>query len=322
MGKGIPEATTASLAVRLLLLLMPPMIAVLLYLDGQVYSPDLLELGQAGTSTAAPANLFPARLAGMDRAGPVRRFDKENLYEYINGHAEYFIGAGFRGLAVGEFGADGDGQPRLVVNLYDLGNALNAFGVLVNEVGNQESAEVGALGFGGSQGLNFVRGPFYVQLSLYDPALDPLAAAREMDARLARHAGNSDLAFHFPALGRATATRYVREYYHGMDFLNGVLERSFERDGETLRAFLVVASETAIRDLTFALERFLDDEGIEAVPVTRHGMKFVTVADPYEGEWFYVDLKHRFLGVYASLDDGLAADVAEFADGLTASPPP
>jgi len=61
---------------------------------------------------------LPASLGGRQRVGAPRPFSRDTLYEYVNGHAEYYLSAGFEGLAVGEYGADAQGQPSLVVNLW------------------------------------------------------------------------------------------------------------------------------------------------------------------------------------------------------------
>ena len=117
MEKATVESPTAPPAVRLLLIVLLPIIALLLYLDGQVYDPDLLDFGPANSAGKADPQLFPDRIAGLERSGQIRWFDKGNLYEYINGHAEYFIGAGFQALSVGEYGADRDSEPKVVINL-------------------------------------------------------------------------------------------------------------------------------------------------------------------------------------------------------------
>ena len=97
-----PESPTAPPLVRALLIALLPILALLFYLDGQNYDPGLVDF-QSGEATAfsPAADLFPETIAGLTRTGQIRRFGKDDLYEYINGHADYFIGAGFRGLAVG-----------------------------------------------------------------------------------------------------------------------------------------------------------------------------------------------------------------------------
>jgi hypothetical protein len=319
MSRTNPLSPTAPAPVRWLLLLMLPLIALGLYLDGQHYDPGLLTLQPGSASPGAAAAPLPERLAGLARAGPLRAYTKDNLYEYINGHAEYFIGAGFQGLAVGDYGAGADGQPRLVVNLYDLGRPLNAFGVLVNEAGQQEAVTVGTLGFGNDQGVNFIHGPWYAQVSRFDPAVDAVAAARELAGTLADASPAGDLALRFPDLGTAGATRFVREFYHGWEFLNNVLERDFRRDDKDFKAFLVSAEGPRIGELVTTLEAFLQDEAIPLVHRERNGLSFRAVSDRYEGDWFFVPLEGRLLGVFAPLDDTLADAIAAFATG---DPPP
>jgi hypothetical protein len=318
MTDPLAQSPTAPAAVRLLLLGLLPLIAGLLYLDGQRFDTGLLDLS-AGAPGAA-TDPFPDRVAGLERAGPVRHFDKDNLYEYINGHAEYFIGAGFRTLAVGEYGTGADGQPRVVVNLYDLGTALNAFGVLANEAGDREPEAVGALAFRSGQGVDFIQGPYYAQVSLFDPGLPALETARELAAHLAPRAGGTELAFGFPDLGEVGETRFVREYYRGMEFLNRVLERSFVRDGREIQTFLVSGPDAEIAGIREALLGFLDEEGIAHRTRDEEGLRFQEVQDPYEGEWFFLALPERLVGVFAPLDASLSEDLRRFADQLAGPP--
>ncbi len=312
MGKSNTESPTAPTVIRLLLVALLPLIALLLYLDGQVYDPDLLDFRKAATGGGSSTDLFPDRIAGLDRAGQLRRFDKDNLYEYINGHAEYFIGAGFRALTVGEYGAGDDGQPRVVVNLYDMGGALNAFGVLANEADDQAPVDVATLGFRGSQGVNFIHGPYYVQVSLFDPGLEPLAAAQDMAEFVAEKATAAELVFRFPNLGAVKSTRFVREYYRGMEFFNNVVERTFERDGKEIPVFVISGLAAEIRALEQLLTGFLTDDGISFEVVERNGLRFVEVEDPYEGNWYFVRLEEQLVGAYAPLDDGMVEAMSAF----------
>jgi len=311
------ESPTAPPALRLLLIALLPLMAALLYLDGQTYQPDLLQF-EPGAAAPDHSDLFPDRLGGLERAGPVRRYDEDTLYEYINGHAEYFIGAGFAGLSVGEYGAGADDQPSLVVNLYDMGNALNAFGVLVNEAGSGAPVDdVGALAFAAGSGVNFIQGPYYAQLNLFGARAEPLAAARELAARLARDSAGGELAFRFPDFGEVLATRFVREYYRGMEFFNRVLERDYRRDGEIFQAFVIPADEREVRDTARALTAFLDEDGIAYSRSEANGLTFTQVRDPYEGDWFFVPLKSRLIGVYAPLKHDLIEAVGEFAGDVS-----
>ncbi len=311
MSRPTAASPSAPAPVRALLLLVLPLIAVLLYLDGQRYDPGLLSFKAEPAGTAGIA--FPERVAGLQRFGQLRRYGADNLYEYINGHAEYFIGAGFTGLSVGEYGDDGNGQPKAVINLYHMGTALNAFGVLVDELGDRPSVDVGALGFRSGQGIGFIHGPYYAQISLFDPGLDALAVGGDMAAALAGALDAKELAFRFPDFGPVQSTQFVREYYRGMEFFNKVLERSFRRGESSLQVFQISGGPDQIIALKDSLFRFLDEDGIPHRTEERHGLAFHLVQDPYEGEWFFVVLPGQFLGVYAPLADDLLSVISRFA---------
>lgn len=317
MRHPVAESPTAPFGVRLALIALLPVIAALLYLEGQDFDPGLLQLRPGSSASPGP---FPKQLAALPMTGPARRYDKDNLYEYINGHAEHFIGAGFQGLSVGEYGMDAEGQPQVVINLYDMGTPINAFGLLVGEAGERKSADVGALGFTTGKGVSFIQGPYYVQLSLFDPALPALDLARELASKLPAQTENTDLAFSFPRLGEVVETRFIREYYRGIDFLNNVLERTFDRDGQKLDAFLITGTEDRIRALAGALANFLSAEGIAFRTLDRQGLQFHAVEDPYEGNWFFVALPGRLLGVFAPFDDALVEEIRRFGQPTRTEP--
>jgi hypothetical protein len=316
MSAPAPESPTAPLSVRVLLIALLPVLALLIYLDGQRYVPDLVDFQTQDLETSPSASLFPEAIAGLVRMGQIRHFGKDDLYEYINGHAEYFIGAGFRGLGVGEFAVPGSQQPNLVVNLYDMGTPLNAFGVLVDEAGDQQSVEVGTLGFKSDRGLSFIHGPLYVQMSLFDNPTSPLETARFMAAILAETVDRADLAFRFPELGVTKSTRFVREYYRGVEFLNNVLERTFERNTTEIQVFMVSGTPRAIQTLMTSFTEFFAGEGIVQQPIRHNGLTFYKVEDPYEGEWFYLPLEEQLIGVYTPLDEGIAAEMQAYAEDL------
>jgi hypothetical protein len=313
MVKPVADSPTAPFGIRLALIALLPLLALAVYLDGQYYDPDLITLAPRKSGTAPTPDLFPDTIAGLHRAGQLRRFDKDNLYEYINGHAEYFIGAGFHALAVGEYGDVGDGQPALVVNLYDLTAPLNAFGVLVDEAGDREPVDVGSMGFRSGQGLSFIHGPFYVQMRLFDDALSTDAAGADMARSLAEQAEDPGLAFQFPDLGEVTSTRFVKEDYRGLEFLSNVLERGFERNGEAFQAFLIHGSEAEIVALVAAFEAFFEEDEMSYRRIDRNGLELFRVEDPYEGEWFFVPLRGSLVGAYTQLDEELIAAIEKFA---------
>lgn len=313
MAKTVAASPTAPLGIRILLMALLPLIALAVYVDGQFYDPDLTDFAASRDGTESKGLAIPETLAGLSRFGQTRRFDEETLYEYINGHAEYFLGAGFRGLRVIEYGDSGNGQPTLVINLYDMGAALNAFGVLIDEAGDQTAVDIGAMGFANGRGLTFIQGRYYVQVTVFDDDTSAQRAGMALAEALDDQTDDNALAFSFPDLGEVRSTRYVKEDYRGLEFLNGVLERELDRDGKEIQVFLVQASTDEIAALVQAFETFFAEDEMPYTLVERDGLAFYAVDDPYEGEWFFVPSGDRLIGVYAPLDDDLAAEIGAFA---------
>jgi hypothetical protein len=222
-------------------------------------------------------------------------------------------------LAVAEYGPPG--RPSLVVNLYDLGAPLNAFGVLADEAGDREPLELGSLGFAVGKGASFIQGPYYVQISLFDPAIAVLEAGRPLAEALARQAPAAGLVFRFPELGPVKATRYIKESYHGLDFLSQVLERSFARpQGEELRVFLISGEPARIQGLVAAFETQFRQDRIPVQRLDDAGLSYYLVTDPYEGDWFFLPVEGRLLGVYGPLDVELKTTLRAWADVDRAAP--
>ena len=165
--------------------------------------------------------------------------------------------------------------------------------------------------------MNFIHGPYYVQLTLFSDGADPLAAAAAMAGHLEERIQGAELAFRFPDLGEVKATRFVREDYHGLEFFDRVIERGFERDGVEINAFVISGTAAEITTVKDSLSAFLSDDGIPFETIERGGLRPVVVDDPYEGSWFYLPLmgegSGQLLGVYADLDEGMVEALSEFA---------
>jgi hypothetical protein len=297
-----------SAPVRLALLGLPPLLAGALYWQAQHYDHGLVELRPQGGTSAQTAlgNHLPASLGERQRVGAPRPFSRDTLYEYVNGHAEYYINAGFDGLVVGEYGADAQGQPALVVNLWDMGKPLHAFGVLMDEAGADAAPLEGdVLGFRTVSGLSLAHGRYYVQVNSYAPGVEPAAHVADLVRALGPADQGGAAALQFPALGRVLGTRFVKEGYRGLDMLANVLVRRFERDGAEIEAFLIQGSPTQIGAIDRQLQAFLDAEGIPRDVVAVGGHTISRVNDRYEGDWLYAAAGDRFIGVFAPLEPGV-----------------
>lgn len=319
----------APLIYRLLLVCLLPCIAIILYVRGQYYDPALIdfktaaELAVPGGTVSAPAaadNLSGEKslpvaeaktLSGFRQIGRERHYTKDNLYEHVDGHAEYFIGAGFAGLTLMEYAAADSktSEAELQAEVFDMGNSIQAFGVLSDEAGESaKPVSVGTMAFGNTGGINFIRGRYYVKITAYTPKTPLLRFAREFSSTLpAAPAGSEsfDIFSRLPDLGKVNKTRFVKEGYRGLDFLRNVIEREYSSGDKKITVALMTGSAQQIKTLQSSFFDYFKKSGMQYEKTVKDGMEFYRVTDKYEGNWFLIPSPDAVFGVFGTEDDAV-----------------
>ena len=116
------------------------------------------------------ANDFP-EFSNWKTLSEVMYYNPDNLWEYINGAADQFIDYGFLTVGVGEFETEG---VQFSVDIYDMGNPLNAFGVFATESrGVKNRYDIGTLAAISlpSQALMF-KGKYYIKIYAFEGELN------------------------------------------------------------------------------------------------------------------------------------------------------
>ncbi len=292
---------TSHVIYRLVLLGLLPVIAVLLYLEGMNYDPSLIEFQFAESAANPMGSFFPSEIDGLTRTGQLKIYTNENLYEYVNGHAEYFISAGFKGLTVGEYGRKEIGKrgPDAVVDMYDMGKSIYAFGVLSDESGGKtDLLRPGVTGIKRDQSAVFIKGQYYVRIALYDKSLSLDGFIKHLDWHIGVVFESLPFFSELPDIGEVVQTRFVREAYRGLEFVNNVIEREYNLNGETFKVFLFTGKEGDVQRLVSNFIEFFGESGIEYHAIERIGRTFYEVKDPYEGDWVLVPLSESVYGIY------------------------
>lgn len=83
--------------------------------------------GSMGNPESELAKLLPNNLEGWKVAEQDRIYDRENLYEYIDGGAELYLSYRFHNVISRMYTAPG--QPDILLDLFDMGNSQDAYGV-------------------------------------------------------------------------------------------------------------------------------------------------------------------------------------------------
>ena len=111
-----------------------------------------------------------SRLAGLLPASESRgqpRFYSSDLYQYINGGAEAFHNYDMVAMVHQEYRVQ---EVELTVDIYDMGNLLNAFGVYSSERSpSSRFLPIGTEAHGSALALNFWQGQYYVKLGAFGP---------------------------------------------------------------------------------------------------------------------------------------------------------
>lgn len=287
-----------------------PVIAAGVWLDGQRYDPGLLDFKSSANRLSVLSGFFPEQVAGLKRQGEIRFFRRDNLYEYVNGHAEFFIGAGFKELAVGEYGAG----PRVVVDVYDMGKPLQAFGVVTQEQqGDSHEVAIGEMGNGDGRGLRFILGQYYVKMTAFADG-EPLESLGRGFVEAMGKVGKGVGTFRFPDFGPVLTTYFIKDNYRGVDFFDSVLERTFQGQGRKVQVFLAGEDLQTSQALESRLLAFLQQEEIPVEQVKQAGFVVHVVRDPYEGEWLFLRHKDRVIGAFGILLADAIGPIKRFID--------
>jgi len=173
----------------------------------------LLTLASAAGAATKP-------IAGWEPAGKPETYTRANLYDYIDGGADYYLAYDFRKATVQRYR---HGRDEITVELYDMGSSADAFGAFANNppreqppVG-QQAAYAGGL-------LQFWKGPIYgrVFADHETPELKRaiIALGKEAATAIKQTGRLPDLLKALPTKGRVPRSE---RYLHQETSLNNVL---------------------------------------------------------------------------------------------------
>jgi hypothetical protein len=320
------------LLLRLGLIGILPLIALTLYVKGQKYDPALLDFTKAGgqetsnpaalpqtvTESASPAAV--SDFAGFRRVGQERRYTKDNLYEHVDGHAEYFISAGFEGLAVAEYAPVGSStlKAEIQTEVYDMGNDIQAFGVLVDESGeNAPAVSIGTMGFRNSGGINFFKGRYYVKITALDPKLPLMSFAKTFAGSLPAARGTFTAFDRLPRIGTQGKTRFIKEGYRGLDFFHNVIEREYTIDGRKIILALLAGSRQEMAQTVQAFLQYVKKAGMPIEQSEQADKTIYKVNDKYEGNWFLIASSKAVFAVFGTDDEAVLGHFMKIGEGGT-----
>jgi hypothetical protein len=174
-------------------------------------------------------------------------YEKEALFDYINGGAEVYLGLGFVRVGAREYVADLEEEIWFTLDVYDMGEPRAALAIFSAEAyGEPESVEVGASGYLGGGALAFWSRRYYVKIRADDEGEEIDGILRKIGEAVSARIGDPgspipELAL-FPEADRVRGSeRYVARDFLGLKGVSGFSCR-YERNGERWEFHLVRAS--------------------------------------------------------------------------------
>lgn len=254
------KLTAADRTLKLLLLCLPPLLAVWIWRAGQCYDPAFTTppADPASAAAAAAPVTLPAALGAWQAAG-IEWLPAARMFERINGRASFYEGFGARGLLYAGWTSPAGTWDLYLYLMNDANGARGAF--LAEAAGANQQFALGAQARGTAGTLFFVQGAAYGQLLAAQPDATPASVtdlAAHIIARLPAAASELDPTAY---LRHPAVTPDTLEYAEADAFGYQSLTRMYSAQAvvqkESATWLVAVASNSAAaRD---ALRRYADE---------------------------------------------------------------
>ena len=183
-------------------------------------------------------------LPGWSLVTEPMHFEADNLWEYINGQADFFIDYGFVRVDTAEYRNDQDSS-SVVLEVYRMGRPQEAFGIFAAErTRDDRPIEIGAGAYLGTNVLGFWQAEQYVKLTSFDegPAIEQalISLAEEISSRISSQGHELEALLLFPKDGRVEASeRFIPKNFLGQPYLTDAYRVDYTHNGQQLQLFLV-----------------------------------------------------------------------------------
>ena len=248
-------------------------------------------------------NLLPSPdcAEGWTLEEKVTLYDKETLFDRIDGEAELYFPYGFTRLAYARYSNRRDDRIVIEADVYEMGSLLDAFGIYAT-YRRKDGADVaiGAEGTISPAQLFFYQERYFVRLQgigAKDPGEDTfLSCARAISGNLPPVAGGpSELeSFNFPAV-EPKSKRYIAKSLFGYDFFRrGIVADATLKDGQVQLFLVPEESPEAARRAFDRYRSYLEASGKNTRVTGPAERVSLSAIDPLYGNVF-MEQEGRFL---------------------------
>jgi hypothetical protein len=274
-----------------------------------------------GNAAGHPAEkVLPAQACaeGWNMDGNVTLFDKDGLFDRINGESELYFPYGFEVLAYARYENKKDPKIAVDADVYTMGSLLDAFGMFANyRRKDAVDAGVGAEGTVTPSQLLFYQDRYLVRLQVTGATtLSPdvfLACARAISKNLPGNVGRpKELdAFMVPAIVKKSE-RYIAQSLLGYDFFRRGFIADALLNGALAQVFLVPErSQDAARKTLDQYRAYLKQSGRNVRMTEAQGRIVLESIDPLYGTVLVEQTGRHLIGAIRFTDDMAAKRLIE-----------
>ena len=262
-----------------------------------------------GSSLASGAWASPSLLPKEPPKGWIlvqgpRVFTKANLFEHINGQAELFFKYGFQRCTFAVYKDRSNPDQQIDLDLYDMGNVLQAFGIFSRFREEDRPMDVGLDSTLDDHSALFYQGKYYVALYATEPNPDVLKQlARKVSGNVSDSSPSPPEIGFFPKEGlKPGSIQYVSEGFLGHQFLKRGFQGSYADGDKEFKLFLAVfknpeEAKTGLR----AFRNYLSNKGEIAQEVPPgFSPDVIRGKDPYQGDILVLQKESYLVGVVSS----------------------
>jgi hypothetical protein len=247
-----------------------------------------------------------------------RMFSTQTLFEHIDGQADLFLQYGFEKSVFATYHDKKTAERRIDVDIYDMGNVLQAFGIFSRFRSEDRSAGIGLDSSESDHYVFFYRDKYFVAIQSSDSCSSSLKLfAQEIASQIPDNSSPPREIAYFPGGGlKPGSLEYFPDGLLGLLFLGRGFKASYREnddrktapEGPDFQIFLSIFENS--REAENALRDFRDYLSTKGRLTERTSVQFGTDAligvDPYQGKTVVVNKGPFLMGAVGFEQDEAA----------------
>lgn len=237
-------------------------------------------------------------------------YDAENLWEYIDGAADYYLNYGFVRLDVAEY--QRTEEEYFKVEIYQHSSELNAFGIYAYERPSETTfLMLGAEGYIEHSAINFYGKQWYVKIHTHQQDEDAIRAIKDIAGKVSELLGENIVApTTLSVFPKENIIEHSQKYYPtnflGLSFLQNAISADYQ-SGPGKYTFFVLEqdSKELVQEMLLKYFEFvkIEDKLVDG--------KIYSINDPFNGQVYILLKQNKLFGTIELKDFGIAGKSLE-----------